>query len=421
MRTISDYLKAWKAPDGIDEPLVTLFDISITDAITLRLVRGDPSGSGSITYAGNVYTAAAIQREDTVETLEGNLPQTRISISNIDGIAGGYIEQYELEGRKVTITTVPINDLNPADATTESFLIQDQAYNRTSATVTLGYGNLFRRRMPWRRFQRQRCQWDWENRFKWANGCGYPSDHFNPDSSQDFKVGGTDTEKKRRFGWYSINATKVLRFEADGAEVPDMLFIESISTDIAWGGPSRDGPFAYKILDGDFDVYTEVELFDTRPGCLCGILCQEAAAGLDSWVLFGRGADPSDLLVTRLAAALDGVQTPDSDNVQTENQFIRMRRVGNVFTFFYGLTVDPFDPTTGWIQLAQKTLALDASVRLGLCMSAPAPSSARVAVGFRYFRFLAGGVPDCLRTLEDCESRHGNTHRIMAFPGIPRR
>lgn len=421
MRTITDFLKSWKAPDGITSPLVVLYDISVTDAITLRLMGGNATGTGSITYSGNVYTAAAIDREDTTETVEGDLPQTRLGVSNIDGVAGGYIETYDLEGRQITITTVPLETLDPADALVETFLIQDQSYNRESAVVTLGYGNLFKRRMPWRRFQRQRCQWDWEGRFTWGNGCGYPSDHFNPDSSQDFKVAGIDAEKKRRHGWYTINATKTDQFEADGAEVPDMLFIESTSTAVNWTGPTRDGPFAYKLVDGDFDVYTEVELFDTRPGCLCGILCQEAAAGLDSWVLLGKGETATSEIVARLAVALDGVQTGDSDNAITDNSFLRMKRVGNVFTLYHGLTIEPLDPLTGWTQLAQKTFPLDASVRLGLCLSAPAASAARVAVGFRYFRFLAGGVPDCFRTLDDCDTRHGNVHRIMAFPGIPRR
>jgi phage-related protein len=422
VRTLSAALKAWKAEEGQTVPVVVLYDIEVTDSTTLRLVQGNPTGAGSLTYDGNVYLAAAIELRDVEESVEGDVRDRELAVSNIDGIAGGYIEQNDLEGRRVTITTVLLSTLSPADAVVETYTIQDQQYDREAAIVTLGHSALFKRRVPWRRFERPRCQWDYEKRFLHEHGCGYPSDWFGPDRRQNLKAGSTtDDEEARLHGWYSLNVSHADVFAADSDVVPDQLYIESTSGEMEWSGATRGGPFLYKKLSGDFDVWTQIDLFDTRPGSLSGLLCQEDAAGLDSWVMFGLGETTSFELVARLQAALNGVQQPDSDSVVTNDKYLRLTRVGNTWTFYHAATVDVSAPTTGWTQLAQKTFALDGSVRLGLAMSAtPAEAPSRVAAGFQSIRFNSGGLPACLRTLDDCRL-HGNTARFFGFPGIPRR
>lgn len=106
MRELSADLKIWKDSQDRLVPLITLYEIEINDSTMLRLVEGDPDGSGSINYAGNTYMACAIQREEYSENIEGDYPSFRLLVSNINGVAGGYIEQNELDGRKVTIRTM---------------------------------------------------------------------------------------------------------------------------------------------------------------------------------------------------------------------------------------------------------------------------------------------------------------------------
>src|SRR5262245_31182663 len=156
MLQISDALKQWKAADGIVRPVVELYDIEVDDVPVLRLVSGDPTGTGSVTYQSNVYTAAAIARGDIEQTIEGDLNQLRLVVSNVDGVAGGYIERNTLQGRQVTITTVLLETLNPADAVVETYTIHEQTYDRKQAVVTLGHENLFRRVRPAKAFVRYR-------------------------------------------------------------------------------------------------------------------------------------------------------------------------------------------------------------------------------------------------------------------------
>ena len=421
MITVSDYMKSWKAEDGQRNPLAVLFDIQINDTTTLRLAQGNPTGTGSVIYNGQTYTAAAIAIDDIEQTIEGDLRERRLAVSNIDGIAGGYIETQDLEGRQVTITHVPLETLSPSDALTESYTIESQRYDRKTASVVLGHSNLTKRKVPWRRAERHRCQQDWVGRFLHENGCSFPSDYFGPDKRQNLVRGATTNgEQKRRHGWYTLNALRAVAFEVDGATYPDQLYMESSDPQLAWNGATRDGPFLYKLLTGDFDCFTEVLVYDDRVGSLCGILCQEAAGGLDSFVLWGVGHNQSDEHLVRLAIGLNDVQQPDSDTAIVGDSFLRLRRVGNVFTFFHAPTLDVNSPTTGWTQLAQKTVALDSSVRLGLALTASTSEQARIAVGFSFIRFIAGGPSTCNQTFEQC-SEYGNTARIFNMRGIPLR
>jgi len=111
MKDLGVNLQAWKAGDTRTDPLVHLYEIEIDDSTTLRLVRGDPLGSGSVTYLGETYTAAAIGEDEVTENIEYDLPQRRLTVSNVDGIAGGYIENYELDGRQVTILRMTLETL----------------------------------------------------------------------------------------------------------------------------------------------------------------------------------------------------------------------------------------------------------------------------------------------------------------------
>jgi len=111
MISIGQGLRDWKAGDTRTIPFVTLYEIEVDDSTTVRLIAGAPSGELSVTYLGNTYTAAAIEESESESNTEYTLETKKLTISNIDGVAGGYIEQYDLDGRTVTIHRMTLTTL----------------------------------------------------------------------------------------------------------------------------------------------------------------------------------------------------------------------------------------------------------------------------------------------------------------------
>ncbi len=408
-------LKNFKAGDSQTSPIVTLYDISVTDAITVRLVEGNPTGQ-TITYAGNVYSPAAIQRGDVEQSIAGEIGSFDLQVSNIDGVAGGYIEKHDLEGQRVTITTVPIATLDPADAFVETYTIQDQAYTRETASVTLGYANLFKRRLPWRRYQRTKCLHDWENRFQVGNGCGFPSDEFEADTMQMLRNGAVqDTEQKRKYGWYALNMTKASSADVDVSQFGS-LWLETTSSETEWAGTNRDGPYLYKKISGDFDVYTRVEVGNTREGGLMGILCQEDQDG-DSWLFFARTRKPGEDIKLVLQSSIDGSQEPSITVENPDPRYLRMQRVGDLFTLYYSE-----DENANWVEFGEATMTgMAFAIRIGLAIGGG--QGLALSAEFPFFRFTSGGPSTCDRTKEGVDGCRvkDNVHRIFLFDGIPRR
>lgn len=407
-------LKTWKNAESRASPIAVLFDIEIDSTTTLRLVEGDPTGTGSVAYGGNSYLAAAISRQDQDQNIEGDIGTFTISVSNINGVAAGYIERYELDGNKVTITQVPLSILlagtpGATDKIVEVYTIQDQTYNRTQASISVGPPNFFKRKMPWRKFQRMRCQWDWENRFVGGNGCGYPSDMFSDDTTQDFLVGGLMTDQARRFGWRTLNAANADTFDVNMTNLEGLL-IEVEVANAEWSGTTQAAPFAFKLIDGNFSVNTDLRLVGSSSDCLAGILCVDSA-DLSTWVHIGCSRI-GDTSVIKLVYSQDGAVTSSTPTETTET-FLRLSRSASTFT-----AARSADGIT-WTSLSPVTVTMDSTAHLGLCVSSTAVESGVVGADFHFFKFTSGGIATCDRTLSACQDL-GNAHRIFAFPGIPR-
>jgi len=424
VRDLSDNTRAWKADEARPQPYITLYEVEVSDSVTLRFVQGDPLGLGKVTYGGNDYLACGIKDDPVEQTMGGDLPQYRVSIGNLNGVAGGVIEQNELDGRRVTIRRfVNLEGLGNAgvlapsadDVHVETWTILSQGYDRKVATVSLGPPKFFQIKVPRRKYIRNRCPLDYGNRFVVGNPCHYPSDEFEADTAQDFKAGATaDTELIRQFGWRTLNAAKLLAeggwWNADQTNTGE-LYCETAGVDCSWDVDSRGAPFAYKEIDGDFDVSTETGLYATRDGMSAGLLVQ-ATVDPTSWLFLVRSAGDSDEYVVRVASALAGVA--NANVVTTDASHQRLRRVGDVFTSYTSS-----DGVT-WVQVDEQTLALLPVVRVGLLCAASDASPGQIAAGWPHFRFTAGGIATCDRTIEDCEL-HSNVHRHGAFPGIPTR
>lgn len=405
----------WKAVDDQKIPYAVLFEIPVNATTTHRLVQGDPLGTGQVVFGGQTFTAANVELEDSSQHIDGTLSTHRLSVSNIDGVAGGYMEREDLEGQIVTMIHVVCFPTGPVEVARFEAEIQDQAYNRQVATVTLGPPNLFRIKRPWQTRQRHTCQHPYADRFRVGSLCGYPSDELGPDKAQDFLAGAAANAvaQKRQHGWWTINAKKASDFSVD-LGIPDHLYLRSVDPDIEWGPQVYESPFAFKKLTGDFDVNCRVASIDTRQGSLAGILCSGDAGSADTWVQLGRGQRQDGTEYLRLALSVSGAPAADNNSADVAAEYLRLRRVGNVFTFFYAT-----DGAT-WTQLAQKTIPMDAQMRLGLAITSPSVESQPVSAAFDFFRFTAGGDAECNLSLTDCTAK-GNYARFGANPGIPSR
>jgi hypothetical protein len=412
MRSLSTELKTWKDSQSRLVPLITLFDIEVNDSTTMRLVQGDPDGSGSVTFGGNPYTACAIEREEHTENVEGDFPSFRLLISNINGVAGGYIEANELDGRQVTIRTGLLRGTE-SDYQVETYTITYATYDRKTASLTLGPPNFFKRKTNPRKFQRMRCQHAWAQRFLDDAGCGYPTDTFEADTHADFWPGReTDSEKERQFGWFTLNALKTTELGIDDLS-PGVLTISSESVDIEWEPTLLNAPFIYKKISGDFDVFIEAQIGSYRIGYYAGILCQSVDVP-ESWVMLGLTIDEGPYEYVRGAAAEAGVLKEALSYNTDANPWLRLVRVGDVFSCYYGA-----DGVT-WTLLGTQTVAMSAPIRIGFCLSAPRIEKGLMSVSFSIFQVRSGGDATCERTREACRLK-ANSHRYGAFPGIPTR
>ena len=421
MIDLGDRTRAWAQEDDRKDPFITLYEIDLDGSTTLRLVKGDPLGIGKVTYNGEDYLAAKIVDQEIEETLSRDLPEYELRISNVDGVAGGIMEAYELDGRKITVRLFPSPGgvgsggvLAPLDedVLVRSWRIGHQKYTATEAIVTVGPPKALRGQAR-RRFVR-RCAHTYQQRFQVGNLCGYPGDEFEADTAQDFLAGATsDDELVCRFGWRTLNALEVKTqegiWDVDRTE-PGALACETRGTNADWDTERRGAPFAYKLLEGDFDVQAQTAISNYRDGTVAGILCQ-SVTDPTSWILIGRAAgDVGDWLV-QVVATLAGVRQDVIYGLDAE--YLRLTRVADA------LTARSSGDGATWTTVAElDPLALGDEIRLGLFLSGSDAASGTIAASWPWIRFLAGGLDACARTIDDCRA-HGNAHRFGGYPGMP--
>ena len=419
MKTISADLQSWKAVEDQEDPLVTLVDVEIDDTTTVYLVSGHPDGTKQITFQSNNYVHANLDLGEPKENVESNLFSLELSISNLDGVAGGYIELNELEGRQVTIRHIPLSKLSGSpvagDWIEEGYTIQNQSYTRQAATITLGTPNFLDRVIPFRQFIRHRCQWNYGTRFLEDSGCFYPSDYFEADTEQDMipVVQGAATEVPFLHGWFGINMDEASFADVNLSSLSEFRLRYPDSTNVAaWLNAARDGPFAYKKISGDFDVFSKVDPLITG-GSRTGFICQSVSTP-SNWV--------SLFLVSTntwvLRRTISDVSTDASDAATASDRWLRLVRSGDDFEGFYS------DDGASWTSVGTWTVVMGADIRIGIAVFQDTSNPATPIGGdYEFFRFNAGGLIECDRTLDGekgCNAHSNSTH-FGAFPVIPRR
>ena len=307
-------------------------------------------------------------------------------------------------------TTVPT--ITGADVITETFTILGASYDRRVATLTLGPPNFTKIKVPWRRWHRDRCAWNYTSRYQPGSPCGYPSDQFDEGTEQDLLARAeTDGAEEQRFGWYALNATKASIFDVNLAQLAE-LSIATTRTDVEWGGGRHQAPFLFKEFTGDFEVYTQILCESTVDGSMAGLLCQDRTGYQSTWFFVGLGQAVTGEIQPIGKSCQSGIVQAGWSAAVTDT-YVKMKRVGTTFTAYHSA-----DAVT-WTSLGSDALSIDDDTRLGLVLSKPINATGTVAATFTTFQFVSGGPTECERTFAAC-SAYKNVHRFGAYPGIPR-
>jgi len=123
-----------------------------------------------ITYDGVVYTKFPIKHDEIGENSQGEIDSIRVSVANINRVIQGYLESYDLRGKKVTITLVWANQLSDADANIK-FIYYIDNYTANQSTVEFVLSSkydIIDLTLPKGVYNRNYCRW----KFK-STECGY--------------------------------------------------------------------------------------------------------------------------------------------------------------------------------------------------------------------------------------------------------
>lgn len=123
-----------------------------------------------VTYDSVTYTRFPITHDFIGENSSGENEQVRVKISNVSRLIQGYLENYDIRAKKVTIKLVWANQL--ADATAcinHTFYIDSYSADEKDVTLTLSSKyNVLDLRIPGRKYSRYYCTW----KFK-GTECAY--------------------------------------------------------------------------------------------------------------------------------------------------------------------------------------------------------------------------------------------------------
>lgn len=165
MRDVNDTFKT-EANKAVNKPL-RLYIIEDYDGTNdLHFAEWD----SDVTFDGATYTRFPINLESVAENNQGTIDAVKVSVSNVSRLIQGYLETYDLRGKKVTIKTVWADQLDDTSAYIDDIFYIDAytadqnvvQFTLTSKVDVLGV------ELPVRRYSRNYCSW----KFK-STECGY--------------------------------------------------------------------------------------------------------------------------------------------------------------------------------------------------------------------------------------------------------
>lgn len=429
-------LAAWLSVGKGTDPLVELVEIEINSSTRVYFVNGRPDGNASVSFDGNTYIARSFEVEGVSENVQNNAAQGSLTLSNADGAAAAFIENNVLEGNEVIVSRIPLSLLGtPAEAFRWYYQIGEQTYNASSVSLVLGTSSYLSLAVPWKRYERFKCQHNWENHHDPASPCGMLSDRFGPNKKQNF-LSADDVGlgvKVHQHGWRTINRGKATDFDVDTATLLNLRIANGDTEEPAdWFDGARDGPFCYKLVGGaasggsDFDVWLGMKPW-TEENVIPGLLVQsDLTPGF--WYFTGWERVTADPNVKQPRTYIT-----DNDSTTTEvttpsawanaNRWVRITRVGDVFSAYQSDRSPLASNFAGWTKrtlgASDITLAMGVTVRVGVVLIRRPAASGAKAIDYEQFQFLSGGPLLCEQTPDFCEINQDNFINFGANPGTP--
>jgi phage-related protein len=152
--------------------VVTMYDIEITDTVTLHITDYDKD-----VIFGIPYYAFPVKRSEIDQNMLNQITSMSLSIANANRVYGGYLELYDgLIGNKVVITTTFENLLGDvASGITEEYYVKSSQANQGVIVLNLvSKLDIMDYQLPGRTFETNFCQWSYK-----GLGCWEESDDIN--------------------------------------------------------------------------------------------------------------------------------------------------------------------------------------------------------------------------------------------------
>ena len=168
MITLSEASKQLKnslIQEGIWYILLTF--INRNETITIRIVNNPDD----IVFGGNTFTAFPFKIDTITESQKGELPSIKLTLSNVDRVIEGYIEQDPDLGSGWSVHIDIVHESALTNSTAEityDFVTTSVTSDAKSAVFTCGLRNPLREQFPRVRMLPNACQ----NTFK-KGGCTY--------------------------------------------------------------------------------------------------------------------------------------------------------------------------------------------------------------------------------------------------------
>lgn len=204
---------------------------------------------------------------------------------------------------------------------------------------------------------------------------GALTDTFGSATAQDLKTGGDGAKSN---GWFSRNTANATAMNVNTSNA-GYLTISPNTTNSGISPTVITGPYAYKLLTGDFDVETLIvdngDADNEQAGLLVASNSNEA---LHVYVINYFGGATSNVAARSSNGASEA--TIGTDVVSTQRIF-RLTRVGDVFTLYRKAAPGDAWTTHGSVSRSD----LGSTVRVGL-YAAPANTSGNYTARFDHFQ-----------------------------------
>jgi hypothetical protein len=365
---------------------------------------------------GRSYRPYPIKLQSMTESGEESNVEFEIYVTNIDGLIINELENDNILSRKVKIIFVFISHdtgiINRAFDISSEILSATADVDSAVIVFKLGRFNLFDIKLPNNLWIDSRC----EHVYRSEGRCHYGKDEFEGTTELDIKAGG-DGDKFQ--GWKLLRSANLTSSDINITELSHLTIVTPDAVAEMNGSTATfTSPFLYNIITNengsstDVDIHLKSGLNDISSNGLEGILITDDFDTPETYVYIARKGSSSGDIKIVTAGWNTGANFADDPGNAGAQRFLRIKKVGHSFEFFYRDGEDD-----NWVMFYNKTWALfeeDDPIRIGVFVETQ-------GTGFTskldYFRMEEGGFATCPRLLSSCSER-SNTRRFGGAPGI---